>query len=271
MALFRAARENPSRGVAAPPTEPEAACREEATVLITSYNQAAFLPDAIASARSQTVPCRIVMVDDGSIDGAASVGLKAGIDVIELDHQGAVAAFRSGIAQTETPYFCLLNGDDMLEPAYLERTLPLMRDRRVGFVYTGAAYFGAQEGTLRARPFDVAELLWNNFAVGAGASLVRRQAYESVGGFDRGFADCLEDWALLVAMAAKGWIGVPVDEPLVRYRRHIEPSRNDYSYWRGQLARMRLMRRHPASYLRHSPGVMAAAGRSALRRLRRRS
>lgn len=222
------------------------ATRPDVTILISSYNQAEFLTEAIDSALGQTVRASVIVVDDGSNDESADVAERTGVRTVRLPHRGALETFRSAVELVETPFYCLLNGDDAFEPTYVERTRPGMDDPQVGFVYTGVRYTGVRSGERTARPFDRGALRWSNYA--HGASLVRKSAYDAVGGYDRGFSGHHEDWALWVAMVAAGRTGVAVDEPLLLYRQHETNSRTPRDPREYERARWRIAVRHPRFY-----------------------
>lgn len=218
----------------------------DVTIAITCHNQAKFIGEAIRSALAQTYRSEVFVVDDGSTDGSPDIAEGMGATVVRRHHQGALQTFRAAVDLVTTDYYCLLNGDDALDPNYVEQTRPHMHDPGVGFVYTGWRYVGSVSGVDHARAFDARSLLFGNYV--HAASLTRRSAYEQVGGFDATFSDHYEDWALWVAMVQAGWKGVAVDEPLHRYRRHDWPSRNPRSMRALQWARLRLALRHPAAY-----------------------
>ena len=133
------------------------------------------------SALGQSVPCRVFVADDGSSDRGPDVAEKLGVEVFRLPHRGAVATFRAGVELVATPFYCLLNADDALDSAFVERTRPVLDDpgsvrlhrrrpdRRV-------------DGNRSARPFDRGALRWGNYV--HAASLTRTAAYRAVGGFD---------------------------------------------------------------------------------------
>lgn len=219
---------------------------KDVTIVVTSYEQRAYLREAIESAQAQTYPARVLVVDDGSADDSAAIAEDAGVDVIRLEHQGALAAYRAGVAQVESPFYCILNGDDVLEPNYLEEAVKPMADPAIGFVYTGLRLFGARTGLVHAPPFDASRLRWGNYA--HATSLARKRAYDSVGGFDQAFDDGLEDWALWVAMVTKGWKGYAVDMPLLWYRQHFTATRNPTTVRKLQAVRWRLAAKHPRYY-----------------------
>ena len=239
----------------------------DVTVAITSYNQAEFIGEAISSALAQTYPTAVLVVDDGSTDGSADIAERMGVRVVRGPHRGALMTFRAAVEVVATDYYCLLNGDDALEPDYVEQTRPHMEDPSVGFVYTGWTYVGSMSGVEHARPFDSRSLVFGNYV--HAASLTRRSAYEQVGGFDAAFRDHYEDWALWVALVQSGWKGVPVDEPLLRYRRHDSPSRNPVSTGALQRTRLRLALRYPTAYgVRGFIRLAASGARFALRTIR---
>lgn len=220
--------------------------RPDVTIAVTCHDQASLVSAAVRSALSQERACGVFVVDDGSQDGSPEVAEALGVTVHRLSHRGALATFRAAVDLVETPFYCLLNADDELEPGFVARTRPALDDPAVGFVYTGYRLVGAASGVVRVPPFDLATLRWGNYV--HGASLVRKAAYESVGGFDERFAGHHEDWALWVAVARAGWQGAAVDEPLLRYRRHVQGSRNPATTREVELARWLLFRRDPGLY-----------------------
>ena len=65
-----------------------------------------------------------MVVDDGSVDDSLQVAEALGVPCHALPHRGALATFRAGVDLVETPFYLLLNADDILEPTYVERTRP---------------------------------------------------------------------------------------------------------------------------------------------------
>lgn len=218
----------------------------DVTIAVTCHDQVAFVAAAVRSALAQERAGRVFVVDDGSTDGSPDEAARLGVPVHRLSHRGALATFRAAVDLVDTPFYCLLNADDELEPGFVARTRPALEDPAVGFVYTGYRLMGAASGVVRVPAFDLATLRWGNYV--HGASLARKAAYESVGGFDERFAGHHEDWALWVAMARVGWQGVAVDEPLLRYRRHEYASRNPSAARDVEMARWLLFRRDPGLY-----------------------
>ena len=90
------------------------------SIIIPTYNQAAYLPAALDSALQQTYSSiEIIVIDDGSSDMTDAIGklykLKdPRIHWIEQSNQGAAAARNRGIALAQGEYICLLDSDDLM-------------------------------------------------------------------------------------------------------------------------------------------------------------
>lgn len=116
------------------------------TIVITNHDYAKYLPDAIESAREQSLPAsKIIIVDDASTDDSRKIieeyaafwpGL---ITAIYFDQNAGVAAARNaGIAAAETEFVCCLDADDMLHSDFIKAILPTMRaNRQLGIGYSG--------------------------------------------------------------------------------------------------------------------------------------
>lgn len=116
------------------------------TIVITNHDYAKYLPQAIESAREQSLsPAKIILVDDASTDGSRKIieeyaafwpGL---ITTIYFDQNAGVAAARNaGIAVAETEFVCCLDADDMLHSDFIKAILPTMRaNRQLGIGYSG--------------------------------------------------------------------------------------------------------------------------------------
>ncbi len=89
------------------------------SVVIPTYNRAAFLEEAIESVLSQDYEdYELIVVDDGSTDGTGDmVGRFAGrMTFIRQDNRGVSCARNSGIEISTGEYIALLDSDDMWLP-----------------------------------------------------------------------------------------------------------------------------------------------------------
>jgi glycosyltransferase involved in cell wall biosynthesis len=160
------------------------------TVAVPSLNQGRYLDRALASIFEQAIPVEVYVCDGGSTDDSLAVirrweGHLAGWRS-ERD-AGQAAAINEGIARGRAEYVCWLNSDDWLLPGALERLVrALARHPEAPMAYGRAWNF--VERTSRMKPVFVRPFTERWMAqlciVSQPATLIRRSAWESVGGLD---------------------------------------------------------------------------------------
>ena len=87
------------------------------SVLIDTYNQEAFIEEAIASVLQQDFPAsetEILVVDDGSTDRTAEIVGKFAprLRLLRKRNGGQASAFNAGIPETRGEVVAFLDGDD---------------------------------------------------------------------------------------------------------------------------------------------------------------
>ena len=113
------------------------AVAKDIEAVVTSFNQGTMILEAVRSLWDQTVlPAGIYIVDDGSAD-ETSVRLLEELEkekdtavpltVLRQPNGGVSAARNTGIRVTRTPMVLVLDGDDRLEPDYIEEVGSLLR------------------------------------------------------------------------------------------------------------------------------------------------
>lgn len=201
------------------------------SVVVTAYNYATYLAEALDSAfASVDVQVEIVVVDDASTDATPMVlgrlveshDQRAMKVVTHQSNRGLSAARNTGFAHCRAEYVFVLDADNAIGPTCIAQCAAAMRKQpEAAFAYPIIAKFGADQGLLSAFPWRQSQLMRRN-TIDAMA-LVRRSAWASVGGYrtdvDAEFGG-LEDWALWLAFAERGWPGVLVPRVLARYRVH---------------------------------------------------
>jgi glycosyltransferase involved in cell wall biosynthesis len=123
------------------------------SILIPVYNREQLLGSCIQSALNQTVAdLEVIISDNASIDGTWEVCK----EFANRDHRvrifrnetniGPVRNWQRCFAEAKGTYGKILFSDDLMNPDFLEKTLPYMDDQEVGFAFT-MTEIGARPGT----------------------------------------------------------------------------------------------------------------------------
>jgi len=193
------------------------------SVVIPCYNLGEFLDEAVDSVLAQTFQdFEILIVDDGSTDERTQALLasysRPRTRVIRTENHGLPAAKNIGAAQTVGKYLCMLDADDRLDPHYMAVSVAaLEQDQTVAFASHWLRTFGEEEKDWTPAGCDFPGLLDLNTV--NGAALVRREAFNAVGGFDESMRDGCEDWDFWISLVARGLRGIVIPEILFHYRR----------------------------------------------------
>lgn len=179
----------------------------------------------------------VLVLDHGSRDGSDQVARDAGARVL-THHGGNVASLRNiGAAATSAPLIAFVDADNELSRGWLDAAVAAIGRPGVGMV--GLAYHAPPAGTwvqrtydtLRRRPGQEEATEW----LGAGNMMVRREAFESVGGFDETLETC-EDVDLCARVIGRGWQVRAV--PGMASLHHGDPARLGDVFW-GEMWRGR--------------------------------
>ncbi len=160
------------------------------TIAVPSFNQGRFLDDALASIFQQEIPVEVFVLDGGSTDNSVAVikkwqhrlaGWRSHAD------NGQAPAINEGIAMGSAPYVCWLNSDDLLLPSGLETLLAELEKHQEAPAVYGRAWNRVQKSGKQypvwVEPFSERRLALRCI-ISQPATLIRRSAWEAVGGVD---------------------------------------------------------------------------------------
>lgn len=93
------------------------------SAIITCFNSARFIAQAVESIRLQSVPPdEIVVIDDGSTDRTGEIVRSlGGIHYFHQQNQGSSAARNAGVAAARNDWVAFLDADDLWHPQKLEK------------------------------------------------------------------------------------------------------------------------------------------------------
>lgn len=100
------------------------------SIIIPAFQHAAYLGDAVDSGLAQTAPVEVIVVDDGSTDGTATLLDRYAdrIRVVTQPHAGVSAARNAGIEAAHGEFLMFLDADDTIDPRKVEVQLRRMDD-----------------------------------------------------------------------------------------------------------------------------------------------
>lgn len=110
---------------------PKSAQPALASIVISSYNYAEYLPLTIQSALDQTYqPLEIIVVDDGSRDRSPDIMREFGnaIRPIFKPNGGQASAWNAGFAASKGDVVFFVDSDDLLTPTVVEKAMLAMQD-----------------------------------------------------------------------------------------------------------------------------------------------
>ena len=217
---------------------PSAAGLTPVTIVICTFNRVHLLPEAVASARAQDWPVRIVVVDDGSVDGTPA-WLASQPDLRVLTHtpnRGKPAALDTAIAAIDTDTFLVLDDDDELLPGsvrVLSEALAKHPEAVAAWgdtvVFDGSSGLPIEWRAATRLPMTKRAVLTTIPAL-PGATLVRTAAQRLAGPFDprlvRG-----QDMDQFLRLSELG-PAITVPLPVLWYRRHDGLRGSAAGQWR---------------------------------------
>ncbi len=196
-------------------------------VVITSYNHARFLLEAIQSVLAQTHPAaELLVVDDGSTDNpAAVVSQCVGVKLLQQHNQGLSAARNAGLHAVRSDKVVFLDADDRLLPNAISAGLACFASAGgCGLVYGryrlidehGCAFGKVWHNPVSPQPYR--DMLRGN-PIGMHATVMYDRArLVACGGFDPTVKRC-EDYDVYLRMARHGPIASH-PQLVAEYRRH---------------------------------------------------
>jgi len=254
------------------------------SILLPFRDEAAFLPECLASIRAQTESdWELVAVDDGSADESAAIVERWADDdprvrLLRPGRVGLVAALNLAIAEARAPLAARMDADDVMLPDRLRAQREWMD------AHPGAALCGTQVELFppeEVRGGYLEYVRWQNECVEPGqiaanlyvespfahpSVMARTEVLRAAGGYADG--PFPEDYELWLRLHAGGHRMGKVPRVLLRWReRGARTSRTDARYARDAFDRLRAdyLARDPRLHAGREVVVWGAGRRSRLR------
>lgn len=197
------------------------------SVIIPAFNSEKTIQETIESVLNQTWKnLEIIVVNDGSQDSTLDIVTSIKdprLKVFSYPNAGVADSRNRGISQAGGEFISFLDADDLWTTDKLETQLKALQENpQAGVAYSWTDYIDENSQFLRggfhstANGDVYAELLKSNFLANGSSVLIRAQALNEVGGFDKSFTPA-EDWDMYLRLAAR-YHFVVIPSPQILYR-----------------------------------------------------
>ncbi|HVZ10612.1 glycosyltransferase family A protein [Rhodopila sp.] len=223
------------------------------SAIVPLYNGARYIEEALRSIFAQHLPpAEVIVVDDGSTDEGPDIVRRLAqshpLTLLNKENGGQSSARNFAIRRSSGALIALLDQDDAWYPNHLSELIrPFREDMtgRLGWTYSNLDEIGV-DGQLRVRDalsYGSAEhpkvhldkCLQEDLFILPTSSLILREAFDEVGGFDERLQG-YEDDDLFLRLFSVGYRNAYIDQALARWR--IYPSSASYS---PRMARSRMI------------------------------
>ena len=209
------------------------------TVLIPSYNHAAFIERALRSIFRQTLkPKLLIVIDDGSEDESVEM-IERALSECPFDHRfitranrGLCATLNEGLSMADGEYFAYVSSDDVWLPEFLSSRAALLNDRPDAVLAYGHSYLIDEYDQI----FD-STANWSDYVDGCATSMLlhpiipasasvlyRRNILEK---FRWNESSILEDYELYLRLSNAGNFALD-DRILSAWRIHDSNTSSDF-------------------------------------------
>ncbi len=202
-----------------------------------------YLAEALETILAQSrVPCEIVVVDDGSLDGTADIletfrrrSDKFPFRIVSLPPSGLAKARNAAVEAAQGTLLVFMDADDIADPDMIASMVSVMeQDADIALAFCCVRHIDA-DGTptgliSKAPPTPVtsADFLISNPMHATSGTIMRAEAVRRVGGFDESLSAMADlDLAVRIGHSGAGRLHCE-DRILIDYRRHSGQVTSDW-------------------------------------------
>ncbi len=226
---------------------------ELVTVIIPAYNRAKTLGRAIDSVLTQSFKdFKLLIVDDGSSDETLQIAQSYQDSrvrcIVHSSNMGSGAARNTGIQEATTKWLAFLDSDDFWHADKLRTQMDFI-EQHPNIMGCTTGYFHVRENNTKqiipsARQAEHRQILFHDILHMGTTLLVRRAAFERLGGFDPALSRGQDnDWLLRLTAVERLFV---VPHPLAWVFQHTQRSAE-----RLENSRIIMLEKHAADYARY--------------------
>lgn len=223
------------------------------SVIVPCYKQADYLPETLYSVLAQTYPSwECIIVNDGSPDNTEVIA-KQFMDkdprfkYVKQSNMGVSMARNNGIAHSNGYYILPLDGDDIIEPTYLEKAVDWFTQfPETKLVYCKARFFGQVNTYWDLEQYNYDRLIWRNCIFCS--ALYKRVDFDKTYGYNPNMTHGFEDWDFWLSLLDKTDTVHRIDEVLFLYRIKQESRSTDLHKQHLKQAYLQVFNNHREIY-----------------------
>ena len=201
------------------------------SIIINCFNGEKYLKDCLTSVLNQKYSnWEVIFWDNQSSDNSKKIFLefkdKRFKYYISNRHTPLYEARNSAIEKSKGEIIAFLDTDDWWEKNKLEKQIPLFENEKIGMVYSNCYLFFEKKNKKKIyikktlKTGIITKHLFRSYEVGIITVLLKRQAYDSVCGFNNKY-NIIGDFDLVMRLSTKYEFDC-IQEPLAHYRIHKE-------------------------------------------------
>lgn len=237
---------------------------KKVSIIIPVYNQSSFLRESAESALLQTYNnIEIIIINDGSTDETANIAKnieKNNPGKIKFfnfsNNRGVIFARNFGIENASGDYILPLDGDDIIEPTYVEKAVNILeKNPNVGIVYPKARLFGYENKVWKLPEAKTENIIFSNCIFAC--ALFRKDDFLKAGKYSEDFNNGYEDWDLWLSFFELGLEPYRINEILFNYRQYKKGGRNSFAIANATNLQKKILKRHINLYLQNDAFIKA--------------
>jgi glycosyltransferase involved in cell wall biosynthesis len=203
----------------------------KAACIIPTHGRPGHLSRSLDSALQQTLaPAEVIVVDDLDDGPTAAIvqvsALRTEVPlrrIVNRTNPGASGSRNAGAAASSADFIAFLDDDDAWRPEYLARAMAALERTGADAVVSGLCRIkhdgSIQPIVIPPRAEIEPRLFEKNFGMTGSNMVIRRAAFERIGGFDTALP-VFNDWDFLIRMVAGGVEYAVVPDMTVEWREH---------------------------------------------------
>ena len=197
--------------------------QDQISVIIPCYNDGKYIQETINKLKEQTYPAQeIIIVNDGSTDAYTLELLKALendplINVLHKENGRMSAARNYGVKHAKGNIIVTLDADDYFDNSFFQKGIAILQNEpTTGVVNSYIQFFGNKTDKSKPRGGNAFNFLFSNQC--SACAMIRRTAWEQVGGYDESMTLGYEDWEFYIRITKANWQVHLIPEFLLFYR-----------------------------------------------------